>query len=72
MAVWGGLGAVSLVEDRFCGLRAKPEKKIGPEKNLKNVAIFIFVAVPTSLSSSKSEQFWPLVRPIGVVRTEKT
>ena len=31
-----------------------------------------FVAVPMSPFSLKTEQFWPLVPPIGAVRTEQT
>ena len=38
----------------------------------KNVANLFFFAVPTSLFSSKTERFWPLVPPIGAARTKNT
>ena len=68
----GGLGAISSVGDRFCGLGTQPTKRFGPEKNRTRMLIFFSVAVPTSLFLSKTERFWPLVPPIGAVRTEKT
>ena len=50
-------------------VRDKTEKNLDPKKMLR---ILFFVAVPTSLFSSKMELFWPLVPPIGAVRAAKT
>ena len=69
MAVLGGLGAILLVGGRFSRLGTQPTKKLWTRKNVK---ILFFVAVPTSPFLSKTERFWPLVPPIGAVRTEKT
>ena len=69
MAVFEGTGGHFVDGDRFCQVGTE-QTKIRPEKNLKNVDIFVF-RCGSSLFSSKTKRFWPLVPPIGAVRTEK-
>ena len=59
--------------DRFGRLGPEQKKTIQTrKKSKKNVEIVLFVAVPTGIFSSKTELSWPLVPPIGALRTEKT
>ena len=56
--------------------RAPADKNnLTPKESKKKVEIFMCVAVSKNDFSSKRERFfrlWPLVPPIGAVRTERT
>ena len=70
MAVGGGAEGHFIGWGPVLSVRDPANKKIpDPQRMLK---LLFFVAAPTSLFSSKTERFWPLVPPIGAVRTEKT
>ena len=74
MAVLGGLGAVSLVGDRFCQLGSQPTKHFGSQKNRKNLKLLFFrCGFKKCVFVEKRAIFLlfrSLVYPTGAVRAE--
>ena len=55
----GAVGAISSVGDRFLSVSDPTDKRFLPQKIEKRLIFLVFIAVPTSLFSSKTERFWP-------------